>query len=157
MLRTTRAAAAALLAAPAVAIVAAVVQPTLSDDPARQLHALTDHRAAAIAGLALNTVAIVLLIAGVIWLALAISRRAPRLAMAGGTLGVLGSLTVLFENGVAAAAPSVVRGLDPGTATAALERVHPARLCRGSSRCRCSATSGLPCLGSPSSEPARRA
>ena len=64
------------------------------------------------------------LIAGVIWLALAIAPGSTRLAIAGGTLSVLGALIVLFENGIAAAAPPVVRGLDSAAATAALDRVH---------------------------------
>ncbi len=124
MSRTTLAGAAALLAAPAVAIAGTLVQPTLSDDPAEQLAALTAHRGAMIAAIALSTSAIVLLIGGAIWMSLALAPRATRLATAGGALAVLGSLVVLFENGIAASAPSVVRGLDPAAATAALERVH---------------------------------
>jgi hypothetical protein len=131
MLRTAHAAAAALLAAPAVAIASVIIQPTLSDDPAQQLSALTDHRSAAIAALALNTISIGLLIAGVIWIALALSPRNPRLALTGGTLGVLGALIVLFENGIAAAAPSIIRGLDPPTATAALDGVHSSAAASG--------------------------
>jgi hypothetical protein len=124
MPHTARAGAAALVAAPAIAIASAIIAPTLSDDPAQQLTALTDHHAAAVAALALSTIAIILLIAGMIWFALAINPHSPGLAIAGGTLGVLGALVVLFDNGIAAAAPSVVRGLDPPTGTAALERVH---------------------------------
>ena len=116
------AAAAALVAAFAVAIVGAIVQPTLSDHSAWQLNGLTNHRAAAIAGLALNTVAIVL----------------------------------LFENGVAAAAPSVVRGSIPPPRRRRPRASAPGRRCRDSSRSRCSARLALPCLESPSSEPARR-
>jgi hypothetical protein len=65
-----------------------------------------------------------LLIAGTVWLALTIAPRAPRLAMAGGVLGVLGSLVVLFESGVAAAAPAIVDTLDRAQATAVLDRIN---------------------------------
>jgi len=124
MSRTMHAGAAALVAAPAVAIAGIVVQPTLSDDAADQLSALTDHRAATIASIALSAIAIVLLIAGIIWLVVAIGPGATRVATAGGVLGVFGALVVLFENGIAAAAPSAVHGLDPATATALLDRVN---------------------------------
>lgn len=113
----------ALLAAPAVAIAATLVQPTLSDEAPDRVAALTAHRGAAIAGLTLNTIAAVLLVGGVIWLALVLAARTPGLAMAGGILGVFGALLVVFENGVAASAPAVVAGLDPAAATATLQRV----------------------------------
>jgi uncharacterized membrane protein YiaA len=122
--RSTIAGAVALLAAPIVVIVATLVQPTLSDDPAKQVSALTDQRGAMIAGLALRSIAVVLLIAGIVWFALALAPRAPRLAMAGGVLGVLGSLVVLFGNGVAAAAPAIVGGLGQVQATAVLDHLH---------------------------------
>jgi hypothetical protein len=44
--------------------------------------------------------------------------------MAGGVLGVLGSLVVLFENGVGAAAPAIVDTLDRAQATAVLDRIN---------------------------------
>jgi hypothetical protein len=122
--RSTIAGAVALLAAPIVVIVATLVQPTLSDDPAKQVSALTDQRGAMIAGLALRSIAVVLLIAGIVWFALALAPRTPRLAMAGGVLGVLGSLVVLFGNGVSAAAPAIVGGLGPVQATAVLDHLH---------------------------------
>jgi hypothetical protein len=122
--RSTIAGAVALLAAPIVVIVATLIQPTLSDDPAKQVSALTDQRGAMIAGLALRSIAVVLLIAGIVWFALALAPRAPRLAMAGGVLGVLGSLVVLFGNGVAAAAPAIVGGLGQVQATAVLDHLH---------------------------------
>lgn len=96
----------ALLAAPIVVVAATLAQPTLSESAAKQVAALTDHRSAAIAGMALNLIAVVLLIAGTVWLALALAQHAPRLATAGGVLGVLGTLVVLFEDSVVAAAPS---------------------------------------------------
>jgi hypothetical protein len=126
--KSMTAGAVALLAAPIVVIASALVQPTLSDDAASQVAALTSHRAAMITAMALNSVAVALLIGGVIWLALALAPRAPRLAMAGGVLGVFGLLAVLFENGVAAAGPAIVGALDPIQATAVLDRIHSGAL-----------------------------
>jgi hypothetical protein len=114
----------ALLAAPIIVIAGTLAQPTLSDDAASQVAALTDHRGAMITGMALSSIAVVLLIAGIIWLALALAPRAPRLAMAGGVLGVSGLLVVLFENGAAAAFPAIVGGLDRVQATSVLDRIH---------------------------------
>lgn len=124
MSRSTLLGAGALLAAPVLVVVATLVQPTLSDDAAVQVAALADHRGAAIAALALGTVAGALLVAGTIWLAAAVAPAARRLALAGGALGVLGMLVVLFEDGVDAAGPSIVGALDPAQATAALHRIE---------------------------------
>src|SRR5690348_1538747 len=111
--KSMTAGAVALLAAPIVVIASTLAQPTLSDDAASQVAALTSHRAAMITAMALNSIAVALLIGGVIWLALALAPRAPRLATAGGILGVFGLLAVLFENGAAAAGPAIVGALDP--------------------------------------------
>ena len=124
MSKRTIAGAVALLAAPIIVIVATLVQPTLSDDAASQVAALTDHRGAMITGMVLSSIAVVLLIAGIIWFALALAPRATRLALAGGVLGVFGLLVVLFENGVAAASPAIVGGLDRIQATYVLDRIH---------------------------------
>jgi hypothetical protein len=122
--KSTTAGALALLAAPIVVIIATLAQPTLSGDAAKQVAALTDHRAAMITGMALGLIAVVLLIAGIIWLALALAPRVPRLAMIGGVLGVFGLLVVLFENSVAAASPAIVSTLGRAQATAVLDRIH---------------------------------
>jgi hypothetical protein len=122
--KSTFVGAAALLAAPIVVIAGTLAQPTLSGDAATQVAALTVHRGPMIAGLTLRTTGLILLIAGTVWLALTIAPRAPRLAMAGGVLGVLGSLVVLFENGVGAAAPAIVDTLDRAQATAVLDRIN---------------------------------
>jgi hypothetical protein len=114
----------ALLAAPIIVIAGTLAQPTLSDDAAMQVAALTAHRGAMITSMTLSLIAIVLLIAGIIWLALALAPRAPRLAMAGGVLGVFGSLAVLSENSIAAAFPAIVSGLDRIQATFVLDRIH---------------------------------
>ena len=124
MSKRTLAGAVALLAAPIIVIAGTLAQPTLSDDAASQVAALTDHRGAMITGTALSTIAVVLLIGGLIWFALALAPRAPRLAMAGGVLGVFGSLVVLFENSVAAAFPAIVGGLDRIQAAFVLDRIH---------------------------------
>jgi hypothetical protein len=114
----------ALLAAPILAIAGALAQPTLSGDPATQVTALTSHRDAMITGMTLSMIAAVLLLGGTIWLALTLAPRAPRLAMAGGILSVLGILIVLFENSVGAAAPAIVAGLDPAQAAAVLGHIQ---------------------------------
>lgn len=116
--------AAAFLAAPLVALLSALVQPTFSEDAADQVTALTDHRGAAIAAVALALVALGLMIAAIVWLAVVSFPRSPRLALAGGILGVLGFLFVVFDNSVAAAGPGIVAALDAAQATAALDRVH---------------------------------
>jgi len=122
--KSTFAGAAALLAAPIVVIAGTLAQPTLSDDPATQVAALTVHRGPMIAGMTLRTTGLILLIAGTVWLALTLAPRAPRLAMAGGVLGVLGSLVVLFESGVGAAAPAIVDTLDRAQAIAVLDHIN---------------------------------
>jgi hypothetical protein len=122
--KSTFAGAAALLAAPIVVIAGTLAQPTLSDDAATQVAALTVHRVPMIAGMTLRTIGLILLIAGTVWLALTLAPRAPRLAMAGGVLGVLGSLVVLFESGVGAAAPAIVDTLDRAQATAVLDHIN---------------------------------
>ena len=122
--KSTIAGAAALLAAPVVVIAAVLIQPTLSSDASTQVTALTSHHQAMITGMTLSIIAVVLLIAGTLWLALALAPRAPRLALAGAVLGVLGALVVLFENSVDAAAPAIASGLGHAQATAMLERVH---------------------------------
>jgi hypothetical protein len=114
----------ALLLAPIVVIAANVARPTLSDDAATQVTAFTDHRGAMIAGIALSAIAIALLTGGIVWLALELAPRAPRLALAGGTLGVFGSLVTVFVTGLSAAAPTVVHGLSPAQATATLHSIQ---------------------------------
>jgi hypothetical protein len=122
--KSTFAGAVALLAAPIVVIAGTLAQPTLSDDAATQVAAFTVHRGPMIAGMTLRTTGLILLIAGTVWLALKLAPRAARLAMAGGVLGTLGSLVVLFQNGVGAAAPAIVDTLDRGQATAVLDHIN---------------------------------
>jgi hypothetical protein len=122
--KSTFAGVSALLAAPIVVIVANLVRPTISDDAAKQVVAFTDHRPAMIVGIALSAIAVVLLTAGIVWLALTLAPHAPNLAIAGGVLGVLGSLIVLFVTGVGAAAPAIVHGLNPAQATSTLQHIQ---------------------------------
>jgi hypothetical protein len=122
--RSTIAGALALLAAPVVVIVSVLVRTTLSGDSATQVAALTSHHGAMVVGMALDMIALVLLIAGTIWLALAVAPRAPRLALAGGILGVFGSLVVLFENSVDAVAPAIAGTLGRAQAVTMLDRIH---------------------------------
>ncbi len=154
--RTTIAGPLALLAAPIAVIASALVSPTLSGDAATQVTALTSHRGAMITGMTLDMAGVVLLIAGLVWLAITLVPRAPRLAVAGGVAGVAGLLVVLFENSVTAAAPAIVGGLGRAQATACSTASTPASS-RRSSRSRSSATSASPCSGSPSPGPELRA
>jgi hypothetical protein len=126
MLKESRAGAAALLAAPLIVIASAIIAPTVSDDAAKRYTAIVAHRGVVIASNALSLIALALLVAGTIWLALACAPRARRLALAGGIIGVLGTLVVFFEQSIAAAMPAVVGGLDPTRAAAAVHRVSSA-------------------------------
>jgi len=121
----------ALIAAPIVAITANLVRPTLSDEAANQVAAFTEHRGAMIAGIALSAIAVMLLTGGIVWLALELARQAPRLALAGGVLGVFGSLLIMFLTGVSAAAPAIVHVLSPVRATATLHGIQSSAAVKG--------------------------
>ncbi|MGH8890202.1 MAG: hypothetical protein ACRDV3_10680, partial [Acidothermaceae bacterium] len=112
MSRASIAGAISLVVAAPLVIVGTLVAPTISDEAADQVGALTAHRNAMIAGQAFSDIALVLLLAGTIWLALTIAARSPRLAITGAILGVLGDLVVLFEDGIHAAFASIVGSLD---------------------------------------------
>src|SRR5579859_327125 len=124
MHQSTAAGATALVAGPALALAGIAVTPTMSDHGADQVTALTVHHSAMIIGLTLQTLAVGLLIAGLVWLALVVSQRTPKLALGGGILGVAGFLVVLFENGVAATASAIVGGLDHATASRLIDHIH---------------------------------
>lgn len=128
MTKPARAGMAALLAAPLIAFVAIALVPTVSDDADEVVRAFTDHRVDMILGLTLQTIALVLLIGGAVWLAWALHRFAPRLALVGGVLAVAGSLIPLFENGVDAAKASIVSTLDPNQAVTTIEHIHSSAL-----------------------------
>lgn len=123
MSRTMLAGAVCLVAAPLLEIVSSIVMPTMSDDSGAVVSALRDHHGTMVTGLTLEMIALVLLIAGTVWLALALAPRAPRLAAAGGVVGVAGLLAILFANGMTAAAAPVVPALDPASAAAAVHAI----------------------------------
>ena len=114
----------ALVAAPVLAITGIAVSPTMSNQAADQLGAASAHHFASGLGLTLQALAVGLLIAGIAWLALVVAERSPKLALAGGILGVGGLLIVLFEDGVSATTPAIASGLDHAAAAGLLERVH---------------------------------
>ncbi len=124
MHKPTAAGATALVVAPLVAITGVAITPTMSDDAAKQVTALTAHHAAMVVGFTVLTLAVSLLIAGTAWLALVVKEQSPRLAITGGVLGVGGFLVVLFEDGVSAATPAIATGLNHAAATALITRVH---------------------------------
>lgn len=123
MSRTMLAGAVCLVAAPLLEIVSTIVLPTTSDKSGPLVAALRDHHGAMVTGLTLELLALVLLIAGTVWLALALAPRAPRLAAAGGIVGVAGLLAVMVANGMNAAAAPVVSALDPANATTAVHAI----------------------------------
>lgn len=123
MSRTMLAGAVCLIAAPLLELVSSIVVPTMSDETGPVVTALRDHHGAMVAGLTLEMLALALLIAGTLWLALAVAPHAPRLAGAGGILGVAGLLAILFANGMSAAAAPVVSSLDEASATTAVDAI----------------------------------
>jgi len=131
MSRPSIAGAISLVAAAPLVIVGTVVSPTISDEAADQSAALTDHRSAMILGQALSNIALVLLIGGTVWLTLTIAARSPKLAIAGGVLGVFGDLVVLFEGGVRATFASIVGSIDANSASTALDRISSSAAVKG--------------------------
>ncbi|HET7572597.1 MAG TPA: hypothetical protein VFJ77_08010 [Gaiellaceae bacterium] len=119
-----RAGAAAFVAAPLLALAGALVVPTLSDEAPDRVAALLAHRGAETGGLTLQMIALGLMVAGSVWLALAVAPRAPRLAVAGGVLAVFAYFVIAFENGVALAAAGIVPALEPSQAVTALHAVE---------------------------------
>lgn len=123
MSKRSLAGAAALLAAPPIVIAAVLVSTTLSDDASEQVAAFSSHHGAMVTGAFLQGISIVLLIAGAGWLAAALAPRAGSLAVAGGVLAVLGSLPVVYDDGVHAAVAAIASGVDSGQATAMVDRI----------------------------------
>lgn len=131
MSRPSIAGAVSLVAAPVLVIVGTLVLPTVSDEAADQLSAVTHHRSGMIVGQTLSAIALVPLIAGTIWLAAVTWPRSRTLALVGGTLGVLGDLVVMFENGTHATAVSIVGGLDAANAATALDHISSSAMVKG--------------------------
>jgi hypothetical protein len=122
--RLAFAGAASFLAAPVVAAAGVLASTTMSDDAATQVAAFADHRGAMIGGAVLENLGILLFLAGIAWLTTAVAPRARGLAIAGGILGVAGSLVILFEDGLTATLPSVVSSLDSAQATTVIHHIH---------------------------------
>ena len=118
----------ALLVGPLAVIAAVIVLPTLSDKAADQVAALDHHHSAMIAGTALQTVTVALFVAGSVWLALALSPLAARLAFAGGVLAVAGALVVLFVDSLHTGAIAATSGLHGSQATQIYDRVLSSRM-----------------------------
>lgn len=123
MSKPSLAGAASLLAAPIVVIAAVLVSTTLSDEAADQVAAFGAHRGAMVAGAVLQGLSIVLLVAGAAWLAIALAPRVRGLAAAGGFLAVLGSLPVVYDDGVHAAVAALASTVAPAQATAMVHHV----------------------------------
>jgi hypothetical protein len=116
----SRAGATCLVLAPVAGLVSALAGVPVSGKTADLASSFTDHPSTARLGLALNAIAATLLVGGIIWFAMICHPRAPRLAMAGGTLGVLGMLSVLFDDAVHVCGSLVVDGLSTDQARTAL-------------------------------------
>lgn len=129
--RPSLAGAISLVAAAPLVIIGTLVLPTISDEAADQTTALTNHRSAMILGQTLNNIALVLLIGGTIWLAVTIASAHPKLAVAGGILGVLGSLIVGFEAGVEATYASIVGSLGADQARVAIDHIGASTAVKG--------------------------
>ena len=119
----SRAGAACLLAGPLAGLASVLVEHTLSLKAADQAAAFTVHPTATHVGLAVNAVASVLLAAGLLWFAWTTYGRSPRLAVAGGVLGLLGSFSIMVDDAVHIAGSLVVSGLPAGRATQLLDRL----------------------------------
>lgn len=118
-----RSAAASLVVGALAGLISVLIEPTISDDAAKQASAVTAHATALSAGLAVNSAAAVLAAAGLVWLAWTTYERAPRLATVGGVLGVLGLFAVMLDDGLLLAGSAVANGVGTDQATVLLGRI----------------------------------
>jgi hypothetical protein len=116
----SRAGATCLVLAPVAGIASVLAGVPVSGKAGDLASTFIDHPSAARLGLALNAVAATLLVGGIVWFALNCHGCSPRLALAGGTLGVLGMLAVLFDDAVHVCGSLVVDGLSVAQAKTAL-------------------------------------
>jgi hypothetical protein len=118
----SRAGATVLVLAPLFGLISVLVGAPVSGKAADLADRFVHHSAAAQAGLAINAIAATLLVGGIVWFGRATHERAPRLALTGAVLGVLGMLAVLFDDAVHVSGSLVVDGMSVDEATTAL---HP--------------------------------
>jgi hypothetical protein len=109
-----------LVLAPIAGFISVAIGAPVSGKAADQATRYVHHSAATQLALMINAIAVTLLVGGVVWLAWVAYERSPRLAMAGGTLGVLGMLAVLFDDAVHVAGSVMVEGMSTTQATTAL-------------------------------------
>jgi hypothetical protein len=121
---SSRVGAACLIVGPLVALASVLIDPTISDEAADQAQAVVAHADAVQGGVAVNALGAVLVAAGLVWLAWVTHPRAPRLAVAGGALGVIGLFAVAVDDGLTLAGAAVARGLDVTRATALLDPIY---------------------------------
>jgi hypothetical protein len=119
----SRAGATCLVLAPLFGVASMLIERTVSLKAADQVAAFTAHPGLTHLGLAFNAIAAVLLIAGVVWFAWVTYEQSPRLAFAGGVLGVVGLLAILFDDAVHVAGSLMVAGLGTTQATDGFHRV----------------------------------
>lgn len=119
----SRAGAACLLAAPLAGLASVLIERSVSLKAPDLATAFTLHPTATHIGLAVNAVGTVLLAAGLVWFAWTAYARSPRLAVAGGVLGLIGLFSIAVDDGVHIAGSLVVSGLPAADATPILERL----------------------------------
>jgi hypothetical protein len=119
----SRAGAACLLAGPLAGLASVLIVRTESLTAADRAAAWTAHPTATHAGLAVNAIAVVLLAAGVVWFAWTTHERSPRLATAGGVLGVLGLFAITCDDAIHVAGSVAVSGMTAAQATPVADRL----------------------------------
>ncbi|HEY3530538.1 MAG TPA: hypothetical protein VGK78_15440 [Nocardioides sp.] len=120
---TARLGALCLVTGAGLGLVSVLLRTTLSEDASDQVAALSAHHDAVFAGVGLSSVAILVWLGGVLWLASALRPAAPRSALVGAALGVVGTAAVLFANGASAAAYAAATGLGTHDAASLLDRM----------------------------------
>lgn len=115
-----------LIGGTALGLVSVLVRHTVSESSAVEATALAAHHDAMLAGVALSSIAVLLWIGGVVWLAFALRSVASRSVLVGATMGVIGNAAVLFGNGITAAAYGAVHGVGSTAATGLLDRMGSA-------------------------------
>jgi len=115
-----------LIGGTAIGLVSVLFRQTIAESSTAQAAALAAHHDAMLAGVALSSIAVLLWIGGVVWLAFALRSVASRSVLIGATLGVIGNAAVLFGNGVTTAAYGAVHGMGSTAAAGLLDRMGSA-------------------------------